>query len=399
VQAIKFILVRIFDSTGGALIMQSYEGFEQGPIRPPSEAASLLLRVTRNCPWNRCTFCSVYKKQKFSLRPVADVIADIDSIHGFVTQLQENQHSQGVTAQNLSPSEWSAFVAARNWLAEGMQSIFLQDADSLVIRPENLISILRHIKMRFPQVKRITSYARSDSVARISDGNLAEIASSGLNRIHIGMETASDTILQMISKGASKDIHVTAGLKAKAAGIELSEYVLIGIGGREFSMEHAVETADALNQIDPDFIRFRTLHLMDSVNLFADAEDCRYQWTTDLVQAEEILLLLERLENITSTVKSDHSYNLLQEIDGTLPSDKQRLLGILRNFIGMTPGDRATFQVGKRSGHFARLSDMEIPDRRKQIEEICRQSGISQDNVDEQLHVMIQERMRRGMPY
>jgi len=379
--------------------MQTYEGFEQGPIRPPSEAGSLLLRVTRNCPWNRCTFCSVYKKQKFSLRPVADVIADIDIIHGFVTQLQENQHSQGGTAQNLSQSEWSAFVAARNWLAEGMQSIFLQDADSLVIRPENLISILRHIKMRFPQVERITSYARSESVARISEGNLAEIAASGLNRIHIGMETASDTILQMISKGASKDIHVTAGLKAKAAGIELSEYVLTGIGGREFSMEHAVETADALNRINPDFIRFRTLHLMDSVNLFANASGCRYQWTSDLVQAEEIFLLLEKLENITSTVKSDHSYNLLQEIDGTLPRDKQSLLGILRNFIGMTPVDRATFQVGKRSGHFVQLSDMEIPDRRKQVEVICSQSGITPENVDEQLHAMIQERMRRGMPY
>jgi hypothetical protein len=395
----KFIVVSICDSTGGALIMQSYEGFEQGPIRPPSEAASLLLRVTRNCPWNRCTFCSVYKKQKFSLRPVADVIADIDSIHDFVTQLQEEQHSQRVTAQNLSPSEWSAFTAARNWLAEGMKSIFLQDADSLVIRPENLISILRHIKMRFPRVQRITSYARSDSVARISDGNLAEMAAAGLNRIHIGMETASDTILKMVNKGVSKEIHITAGLKAKAAGIELSEYVLTGIGGREFSREHAIETADALNQINPDFIRFRTLHLMDSVNLFANAAGCLYQWTSDLVQAEEILLLLERLENITSAIKSDHSYNLLQEIDGTLPNDKQRLLGILRNFIGMTRHDRATFQVGKRSGHFVQLSDMEIPDRRMQIEEICRQSGITPENVDEQLHVMIQERMRRGMPY
>ena len=379
--------------------MQSYEGFEQGPIRPPSEAASLLLRVTRNCPWNRCTFCSVYKKQKFSLRPVADVIADIDSIHGFVTQLQESQYSQVDTAQNLSQSEWSAFIAARNWLAEGMQSIFLQDADSLVIRPENLISILRHIKMRFPQVKRITSYARSDSVARISGGNLTEMAEAGLNRIHIGMETASDTILKMVNKGVSKEIHITAGLKAKVAGIELSEYVLTGIGGREFSREHAIETADAINQINPDFIRFRTLHLMDHVNLFGSSENCSYQWTSDLDQAEEILLLLERLENINSTVKSDHSYNLLQEIDGTLPSDKQRLLGILRNFIGMTPGDRATFQVGKRSGHFVHLCDMEIPDRRKQVEEICRQSGITPENVDEQLHGMIQERMRRGMPY
>ncbi|MDD5286076.1 MAG: radical SAM protein [Desulfuromonadaceae bacterium] len=379
--------------------MQSYQGFEQGPIRPPSEAASLLLRVTRNCPWNRCTFCSVYKKQKFSLRPVADVIADIDSIHRFATQLQEGCHSWDLTAENLSPSEWPALVAARNWLAEGMKSIFLQDADTLVIRPENLVSILQHIKMRFPQVERITSYARSDSVARISPRNLEEIAAAGLNRIHIGMETASDNILKMISKGVSKETHVTAGLKAKTAGIELSEYVLTGIGGSEFSREHAIETADALNRIDPDFIRFRTLHLMDSVNLFAGTPDIRYQWSTDLVQAEEILLLIERLEKINSSVKSDHSYNLFQEIDGKLPDDKQLLADILRTFIGMAPEDRAIFQVGKRSGHFVQLSDMEIPVRRKQVEELCRQSGITPENVDDQLHRMVQERMRRGIPF
>ncbi|MDO9068111.1 MAG: radical SAM protein, partial [Deltaproteobacteria bacterium] len=215
--------------------MQAYQGFEQGPIRPPSEAASLLLRVTRNCPWNRCTFCSVYKKQKFSLRPVADVLADIDIVYRFVKLLKEDRISQVLVAQDLSSPELSALHVARNWLAEGMKSVFLQDADSLVIRPENLISVLHHIKMRFPEVERITSYARSDSVVRISDKNLGKIASAGLNRIHIGMETASDRILQMISKGVSKEVHILAGLKAKAAGIELSEYVLTGIGGCEFS--------------------------------------------------------------------------------------------------------------------------------------------------------------------
>ena len=379
--------------------MQSYQGFEQGPIRPPSEAASLLLRVTRNCPWNRCTFCSVYKKQKFSLRPAADVIADIDTIHRFVTELQQGQHAPDVIARTVSPDEQSAFFAARNWLAEGLESIFLQDADSLVIRPENLITILRHIKTRFPQVERITSYARSDSVARISDKNMREIAAAGLNRIHIGMETASDTILSMIRKGVTKDIHITAGLKAKAAGIELSEYVLTGIGGSQFSREHAIETADALNQINPDFIRFRTLHLPDKTNLFANAADCRYRWAPDLVLAEEILLLLERLAGVTSTVKSDHSYNLFQEIDGVLPNDNERLLGVLRNFIGMAPADRALFQLGKRSGHFLRIRDMQISGRLAQVAETCRAANITPDNVDQRIHDMIQERMRMGMPF
>lgn len=379
--------------------MQEYQGFEQGPIRPPSEAASLLLRVTRNCPWNRCTFCSVYKKQKFSLRPVADVIADIDTIHRFTTELQSEKRPPEAIVQSLSLQDQAVFFAARSWLSEGMTSIFLQDADSLVIRPENLISILRHIKLRFPQVERITSYARSESVARISDENMHEIAAAGLNRIHIGMETASDKILSMIRKGCTKDIHISAGRKAKGAGIELSEYVLTGIGGSEFSSEHAIETADALNQIDPDFIRFRTLHIQDKVNLFANETECRYQWAPDLVLAKEILLLLDRLVNVTSRVKSDHSYNLFQEIDGKLPDDRERLLGVLRSFIAMTAEERLLFQLGKRSGHFLRLGDMKIPGRSEQVAEICRKAAIVPENADQWIHDMIQERMRMGMPF
>lgn len=379
--------------------MQEYQGFEQGPIRPPSEAASLLLRVTRNCPWNRCTFCSVYKKQKFSLRPVADVIADIDTIHRFTTELQSEKRPPEAIVHSLSLQDQAAFFAARSWLSEGMTSIFLQDADSLVIRPENLISILRHIKLRFPQVERITSYARSESVARISDENMHEIAAAGLNRIHIGMETASDKILSMIRKGCTKDIHISAGRKAKGAGIELSEYVLTGIGGSEFSSEHAIETADALNQIDPDFIRFRTLHIQDKVNLFANETECRYQWAPDLVLAKEILLLLDRLVNVTSRVKSDHSYNLFQEIDGKLPDDRERLLGVLRSFIAMTAEERLLFQLGKRSGHFLRLGDMKIPGRSEQVAEICRKAAIVPENADQWIHDMIQERMRMGMPF
>jgi radical SAM superfamily enzyme YgiQ (UPF0313 family) len=374
--------------------MESYKGFEQGPIRPPSEASSLLLRLTRNCPWNRCTFCSVYKGGKFSLRPVADIIRDIDTIYRFVNELQETRNVRSI---NPSPDSEQAFFAARNWLAEGMKSIFLQDADSLVMRPENLIKILEHIKTRFPLVERITSYARSDTVARITDENLKKISAAGLNRIHIGLETASDKILGMIRKGMTKETHIIAGLKTKGAGIELSEYVLTGIGGREFSREHAIETADALNSINPDFIRFRTLHIPDTVKLFEEPE-ARYEWSPDIVLTKEMLLLFDHLGKITSRVKSDHMLNLLQEIDGVLPHDKERLMGILRTFIGMPPEHRSLFQVGKRSGHFLRLSDMDIPGRLEQVEEICRQLEITPDNVDDKLHEMIQERMRMGMP-
>jgi hypothetical protein len=380
-------------------IMKENCAFEQGPIRPPSEASSLLIRVNRNCPWNRCTFCSIYKKAKFSLRPVEDVMREIDTIRHFVDQLQGGGKNSNSLLRSLPQGEEQAFFSARNWLSSGMESIFLQDADGLVIRPENLVRILRHIRSSFPMVKRITSYARSDSVARIGDDTLKEIAAAGLNRIHIGMETASDVILGMVRKGVTKEIHVAAGLKVKAAGIELSEYVLSGLGGREFSQEHAVETADALSRINPDFIRFRSLHLPDKVNLFADGAAPKYQWAPDLVLAEEVLTLIEHLDGITSCIKSDHSYNLFQEIDGILPRDKERLSGVLRTFIDMKREQQVLFQVGKRSGYFLRLSDMSIPGRLEQVEEICRQSHITPENADERIHEIVQERMRSGMPF
>ena len=378
--------------------MKQCSSFEQGPIRPPSEAASLLIRVNRNCPWNRCTFCSIYKKAKFSLRPVQDVMDEIDGIRRFVDLLRDAGSGSAQLLRNLAPGEEQAFYAARNWLSSGLESIFLQDADGLVIRPENLVTILRHIRDRFPEVQRITSYARSDSVARIGDAALKEIAQAGLNRIHIGMETASDTILKMVRKGVTKEVHVAAGLKVKAAGIELSEYVLSGLGGREFSQEHALETADALSRINPDFIRFRSLHLPDKVKLFAEGGP-RYQFAPDLVLAHEVLTLIEGLKGVTSCVKSDHSYNLFQEIDGIMPRDQQRLAQVLQSYIGMTRERQVLFSVGKRSGYFLRLGDMAMDGRLEQVEEICRRSGITPENADQRIHDIVQERMRNGMPF
>jgi hypothetical protein len=170
-----------------------YHGFEQGPIRPPSEARSLLIRVTRNCPWNHCAFCPVYKGARFSVRPEAHVIADIDALHRHVHALKGLADGSGRILrqdinnlmQDLATHDQQAFAAALNWFAGGMTSIFLQDANSLVVKPDSLIRILRHLQSRFPWVERITSYARSHTIARISDAYLAQMRSAGLNRIHM----------------------------------------------------------------------------------------------------------------------------------------------------------------------------------------------------------------------
>nr|HOP40151.1 hypothetical protein [Geobacteraceae bacterium] len=139
-----------------------YEGFEQGPIRPPSEARSLLLRVTRNCPWNRCTFCPVYKGKRFSLRPLEHLLRDLDSITTHIEQLTILSAGPGILLEedvrcyfsSLPAEETVAFRAALSWFLSGMESVFLQDADSLVLKPDKLVIILNHLKERFPTIKR-----------------------------------------------------------------------------------------------------------------------------------------------------------------------------------------------------------------------------------------------------
>jgi biotin synthase-like enzyme len=378
---------------------ETYQGFEQGPIRPPSEAESLLVRVTRNCPWNRCTFCPVYKDTRFSIRPKDHVIKDIDSVYRSVKIIQKTAREEGrvplaeirKTAGNGDNLDPRAFNAALNWVSGGMRSVFIQDANSLIIDPSDFVEILTHLKMRFPWVERITSYARSHTIARISDDNLKAIRNAGLNRIHIGLESGSDKVLKMTKKGVFKETHIKAGLKVKKAGMELSEYVMPGLGGKAYSNEHALETADALNQINPDFIRLRTLAIPNSVALYDDYEAGRFEKCTDLMMAQEVLLFIESLNGITSVVKSDHILNLFQNLEGKLPEDKESMLEIVRRFLAMTPDRQCVYQVGRRLGYFSRLSDMENPRRLERAEKACRQFGITAENVDE----VIDELMKR----
>ena len=380
-------------------VMEEYQGFEQGPIRPPSEAHSLLIRVTRNCPWNRCTFCPVYKGSQFSLRPVDHVKKDIDSVCKHVEKIKKIADKSGrilrtdirEAAENGEQLDPQAFNAALHWVAGGMESIFIQDANSLIIKPPDLMEILLYLKKLFPWVKRITSYARSHTIARISDDDLIALRKAGLNRIHIGLESGSDKVLKMVKKGMTKETHIKAGLKVKKAGMELSEYIMPGLGGKKYTEVHALETADALNQIDPEFIRFRTLAIPNFVELYEDYEAGRFEKCTDLMVVKETKVLIESLDGITSVVKSDHILNLFQNLEGTLPQDKERMLEIINNFLAMDPRRQSVYQVGRRLGLFSSLSDMESTQRLAKAEKMCRQLGITPDNVDD----VIDELMKR----
>ncbi|MEE4134856.1 MAG: radical SAM protein [Desulforhopalus sp.] len=370
------------------LRLRAYRGFEQGPIRPPSEAGSLLIRITRNCPWNRCSFCPVYKGAEFSLRSVEDVLEDINRVHGYVQALRDAVDRrdrllhEDVVALTGKASDRAAAGAAVQWARAGMQSIFLQDANSLVIKPERLIAILDHLRRCFPWVTRITSYARSHTIARIRPENLRQIALSGLNRIHIGMESGSDEVLARVKKGADKATHILAGRRVKEAGMELSEYLMPGLGGRELSNEHARESADALNQINPDFIRLRSLALPSHVELFREQQEGRFTSLTDVEMVQELVVFCQSLEGITSRLASDHILNLFEDLDGRYPEDKARLLALLQGFLELDPEEQMLYRVGRRLGLFRSLTDLADQPSRNQVRETCLRLGITPANVD-----------------
>lgn len=370
---------------------EQYNGFEQGPIRPPSEAGSLLIRITRNCPWNRCTFCPVYKGADFSLRPVDHVLEDINRVHRYVQAIREGAGQRGKLypqdIQRLTDSAESmdrtALNSALHWASSGMRSIFLQDANSLVIKPERLLIILRHLQECFPWVDRVTSYARSHSIAKISDENLGLMAKAGLSRIHIGMESGSDKVLKMVKKGVDKKTQILAGKKVKKAGMELSEYIMPGLGGRALSRDHALESADALNQINPDFIRLRTLAVPNHVELYRDLQSGEFDKLTEVETAEELLLFLQSLDGITSTLKSDHILNLFEDLEGQFPFDKERMVGIVSSFLDLDQKEQMIYLIGRRMGIFRGLHDLGDTGKREHVEDACQRSGVNPENVNE----------------
>ncbi len=341
--------------------------FEQGPIRPPNEARSLLLRVTRNCPWNQCLFCPVYKNRKFSLRTVSEIKKDIQTARDIADDIKALSWKLGHSGKVTDPvvsrifgsSAYSdSYRSVAAWMYYGTGACFLQDADNMVMKTSDLVAVLKFLRDLFPEITRVTTYARSRTIVRKSVESLTEIREAGLDRIHIGLESGSEAVLKFMKKGVSPAQHIEAGRKVVAAGMELSEYVMPGLGGQEMWREHAVETARVLNAINPHFIRLRSLRVPDRVPLYQKLVDGSFTMQTDDMVAKEIQLFTRSLDGITSTVTSDHIMNLLEEVSGKLPDDKEAMLETIRKYLDLSETDRLIYRLGRRGGTYRSTDDL-----------------------------------------
>lgn len=363
-----------------------YSGFEIGPIRPPSEAQSLLLRITRNCPWNKCRFCSLYKNESFSVRPIEHVLRDIATLKRFIDELDHADtlsiSERRAVVQKLYEQDYLAYQSADTWRMNGKESVFLQDANSMVIKSDDMVTILNALRENFPDIERITTYARSHTIARIKDEDLKRIADAGLNRIHIGMESACDKVLDLVEKGVDKETHITAGKKIKKTSIELSEYFMPGLGGNEYWRENATDTADAINQINPDFIRIRTLAVPDKSLLSEDYKKGIFTRVNDERAVEELLLFINELKGIDSTIKSDHILNLIPEFEGKLPEDKPKMIKALEWFLNLDQSERNIFKIGRRTGIMNSIRHLDIDSKRTRVIELINSNHINNDNID-----------------
>lgn len=265
---------------------------ELGPIRPPSEAESLMLRVTRGCHWNKCYFCDLYKKYKFSRRRYEEIEEDLKK-------------------------------AADSEYAQNYTTCFLQDGDAFVLQTEFLMQILEGIHKYLPNIKHVTTYARADSIARKSVSELRELKTAGIEHLYCGMETGSDLILRKINKGFDAATIIISGTKAKEAGMVLSEFTLFGIGGKELAEENAVETAKVLNVIKPDFVRVHATGIKLSSEMwnYVKNKELTLQSEEEIVSEQKIMLEL-LADDMDCIYMNEHIVNLLLEVRGNIRTDR-----------------------------------------------------------------------------
>jgi len=242
---------------------------------------------------------------------------------------------------------------AQELYSDRVRTVFIGDSNSLVLKAEEMVNILKALYASFPNIERVTSYARAKTIAKKPIEDLRKIYEAGLNRLHVGLETGDPELLRDIEKGATPEEMIEAGQKAKQAGFEYSLYVLLGIGGEEKWEQHARGTAAVLNQIDPHFIRVRTFIPQPNSKLYEAMQEGRFQPASPETILKETRLLLQELE-VTSQFLSDHISNLVP-LHGKLPEEKGEMIEMIHEVLKGLQDDEALREEMEARRHLTNL--------------------------------------------
>ncbi len=360
--------------------------FRIGPIRPPSEANSLLLQVTNGCTWNRCKFCQLYRHTKFRAYSADSIKADIDNMVKLAERIRRYRtEGPGVNATSGTAGGWDisginheimniasdeerqCYYMMANWLLSGGENVFLQDGNTTVLSSGRLTDLLKYLREAFPSIRRITSYGRAENLSKVSAEEFAELKAAGLDRIHSGYESGSDEVLKLINKGTTQEQEIIAGRNIKKGGIELSVYFMPGVGGKALSQENAEGMAYVLNQVNPDFIRIRTAAVKPGTELHEDFIAGKFRLASEDDKVGEIRRVIELSQGIETMLVSDHIVNLLQNVEGSLadakpPSelgDKARMLEMIDTYLNLSDEERRRYQFARRRAWVSTPEQME----------------------------------------
>ncbi|NVM03556.1 MAG: radical SAM protein [Candidatus Helarchaeota archaeon] len=275
-------------------------------IRPPVEAYSLIIGITEGCWWGRCRFCGVYYNtrtkeviQRYRVRPLEIIFKELEYYHKIY--------------------------------GEYVSKVFLAGGSALSAPTDHLIKVLDKIKELFPDVKRISSYAKNLDILRKSDEELRQIHEHGLDIVYMGLESGSRRILKTMQKGTTPENMIKAAKKILAAGVKISVYIVLGLGGKKYSEEHALETAKVLNEMRPTIFRFRTLNILPTTLLWEDCNQGKFEIVEPYGILKEQLTIIENLnDDLECEVYNDHHSNYEYWESGNIKEDKQKIIKLLK---------------------------------------------------------------------
>lgn len=276
----------------------SYIVCEEPLFRPPREHDSLIVQATVGCSRNSCAFCVMYKNKVFRVRPKAEVESDLLKI----------------------PAS----------MRDEVRKIFLADGNALGAGARHLAEICETARGIFPSLRHLSAYANPYDILESSPGDLARLRRSGLKNLYVGLESGSDRVLSIVGKKGCFADYQDAMKKAHEAGFVLSVTLLLGLGGRKFSREHADESARLVSEASPRFVSTLTTTLYEGSGLFRLAESGAISFQTPSEIVEEHVRLVDQIYSEKIIYRSNHASNFAG-VEGILKRDRAAIKSALEN--------------------------------------------------------------------